>query len=95
MKKVFRLFTNKYLLVLVIAGGWLTFFDPYNFLAQKKVAHQIEQLKRDKAFYEQGIQAIDYERDRLFNDAEEMERFAREKYLMRKRNEDIFVITEE
>jgi len=94
MKRLVKLLTNKYFLVLLIAGGWLLFFDSYNFVAQQKVSGQIEQLKRDKVFYEGEIEAIDYERDRLLKDAEELERFAREKYKMKKRGEDIFVVVE-
>ncbi|RMG25731.1 MAG: septum formation initiator family protein [Bacteroidetes bacterium] len=95
MKKLISILTNKYLLVLLIAGGWLMFFDPYNFMAQRKVSEQIETFKRDKAFYEAEIEALDYERDRLYNDAEELERYAREKYKMKKKGEDVFVIVKE
>lgn len=94
MKNPLRFLYNKYFLVTLIAGGWLIFFDPYNFIAQNKVANQIEQLERDRVFYEKEIEALDYERDRLMKDSEELERFAREKYLMKKRGEDIFLVVD-
>ncbi len=95
MKRVLNIITNKYFLVLGLAALWIVFFDNYNILAQMRVKSQIEQLAADKVHYQEKIEALDFEREKLFSNSEEMERYAREKYFMRKAGEDIFVVVEE
>lgn len=56
---------------------------------------QIKQLQKDEVHYQKSIEKLDFEADRLFNDQEELEKFAREKYYMKKPGEDIYVIVEE
>lgn len=95
MKRLISIITNKYVLVLLVAGTWVLFFDRYNIVSQIKMSQQVEQLKQDEVHYRSRIEALDYERERLFNDRDELERFAREQYKMKKRNEDIFVVVKE
>ncbi|MEM9936179.1 MAG: septum formation initiator family protein [Bacteroidota bacterium] len=94
MSKLIQLLTNKYLLVFIFAGIWIIFLDTYNLVAQYKVSTQIEQLESDIAYYGQAIQEVDYERRILFQDAEELERYVREKYYFKRSNEDVFILTE-
>ncbi len=86
---------NKYILVLVIAALWLIFFDKYSIVSQKKMAKSIERLKLDKAFYIQGAEDTDYEIEKLTTDPAELEKYAREKYWLKRKNEDLFIITDE
>lgn len=83
-----------YALTAGIAAGWLLFFDRYNYFSQKEVSRQIQSLERDKAYYEQAMQRIDYQHNKIFSDPSELERYAREQYYLRRPNEDVFVITE-
>jgi cell division protein FtsB len=92
---ILKILRDKYVIVLLVAGLWMLFFDRYNLFSQAKMRNQISQLNADKAYYEKGIHDLDYEADKLFNDPEELEKFARERYLMKKRNEDVFVVMEE
>ncbi len=95
MKRFLSIITNKYLLVLLVSGIWMLFFDRYNLISQIKMERQVQQLESDEAHYRARIDALDYERERLFSDGEELERFAREQYQMKRRNEDVFVIVKE
>ncbi len=88
---VWKVLTNKYLIVLVIAGVWMMFFDRYNWQAHKKVEGRIQELRADYAHYDKAIQSLDYERTLLYSDLEEMERFAREHHYMKKPGEDVYV----
>ena len=94
MSRLQNLLRNKYFLVLLIASIWIVFFDNYNLRAQFKMADRIEQLENDRNHYKQKIEELDYEREQLFTNADELERFARETYFMKKRGEEIFIITE-
>jgi len=52
-------------------------------------------LENEKEFYKEKIIEVEKDRDELMTNKELLEKFAREKYLMKKETEDIFVIEEE
>jgi len=85
---------SRYLWTFVIAAVWLFFFDSFSILKQQKMKGNIEALKRDKAFYEDETRKVDYRRELIFSDREELERFARERYYMHRSNEDVYVVAE-
>ena len=94
-KKYFRFLNNKYILTLIVFFLWLLFFDQNNLLERRKLNREYEQLLQEREFY---MKKIDEDRKRikeLKTDNENLEKFAREQYLMKKDNEDIFVIVEE
>ncbi|MEL6590697.1 MAG: septum formation initiator family protein [Bacteroidota bacterium] len=95
IQPLLKLITNKYLIVLVAAGVWMLFFDRYNWNAQQKMDQRIAELQNNFEFYNNAIQSLDYQRDLIYNDLEEMERFAREKHLMKKPGEDIYLSVNE
>lgn len=86
---------NKYLLVLIGTFIWMMFFDRYKLPSQYKLSAEITKLEKDRDFYRSEIDRISKEKSDLFNKPGELERFAREKYFMKKNNEDLFIIVEE
>lgn len=52
-------------------------------------------LENEKTYYQEKIKEVEQDRNELFGDKESIEKFAREKYLMKKENEDIFIVKEE
>lgn len=86
-----KVLTNKYLIVLMAAGAWMLFFDRYNWQAHQKMDQRIAELEDNFEFYNSAIHSLDYQRDLIYSDLEEMERFAREKHLMKKPGEDIYL----
>lgn len=86
---------NKYIAVLLFAVVWMLFFDRYSITAQLKMRKQVRKLQIDKEMYLQGKGDLDYEIDNLFTDMTELEKFGREQYLLKKQNEDVFIIVEE
>jgi len=95
MRKLLSILKNKYLLVLLFAAIWIVLIDNYNIRAQFRMKDRIEQLERDRAHYQSKIDALDFEREKLFNDPEEMERYARENYFMKRPSEEVFIVSEE
>lgn len=92
--KFFRAFLSKtHLLILVFACVWMVFFDRYNLKSQFNMRQQIVELEQDKAFYIKSIEKVDYEYDKLFNSPEALEQYAREKYFMKRSDEDVFVVS--
>ena len=74
---------------------WILVFDKNNLLSQIELAKKLLQLKTDKAYYVKQIKADSIETMELLTNPENLEKFAREKYLMKRDSEDIFLIVHE
>lgn len=95
MQRLLDLFKNKYFLITVIFLVWLIFFDRNDLLSQYEYRQQLNKLKEEHVFYTKETAAVQKELNELTSNKEKLEKFAREKYLMKKADEDIFVIIEE
>ncbi|MDE5420682.1 septum formation initiator family protein [Ancylomarina sp. DW003] len=87
--------SNKFTITLLIFFLWLLFLDQHSIWERKKYQNNIEALKKDKKHYLTKIKKDKESIHELKTNRENLEKFAREKYLMKKRNEDIFIIIEE
>lgn len=85
-----RIFVNKYLLTLVAFAVWLSFFDANSLLLRLKVAQQNAALAKEISYYRQALETDQAQIDKL-STTEALETFARENYLMKKPNEEIFI----
>ncbi|MCU0417327.1 MAG: septum formation initiator family protein [Cytophagaceae bacterium] len=83
---------NFYFITGVLFIVHLTFFDVNNLINQYKLSQQLNDLENEKAYYLQKIVQIQQEQEALTKDKEKLERFAREHYLMKKPQEDIYII---
>lgn len=86
---------NKYLVVLVGYLVYMVFFDSNDFRSQFKLWSEVHSLKKDKILLQTSLQEVIKEREQLFSDKKSLEKFAREKYLMKRDEETVFVIVEE
>jgi cell division protein FtsB len=71
---------------------WLLFFDRYDFVTQYKTVKELKQLEEEKQYYLSEIAKNENDLNLLKEDPVYLERFAREKYLMKQANEDVFII---
>jgi len=85
--------TNKYSITIVVFILYLAFFQQNNWLAQRKYQQKQKQLQSEIEFYQKEIATIDKQTNDLLNNKAALEKFAREKYLMKKENE-IIIVTE-
>ncbi|HTH81896.1 MAG TPA: septum formation initiator family protein [Mucilaginibacter sp.] len=95
MKRLIDLFKNKYFLVTLAFVVWMVFFDKNDLFSQYQYHQQVSKLKQERDFYKTQTAKVSKDLDELTSDPEKLEKFAREKYLMRKDNEDVFVIEKE
>jgi len=86
---------NKYILASLAFLVWLTFFDRNNFIAQIRLGRTLNEQRQQKDFYQKEIKKDSTAIHDIISDSVSLEKFAREKYLMKKDNEDIFLIVEE
>jgi len=89
-----RLLKNKYLLTTLAFLGWIVFFDSNNLINQYKMHEKYKSLQDERAYYSEGIEEIEEEMEQLQSDPEAVEKYAREKYLMKRKGEDVFLIRE-
>lgn len=90
-KKWFRFARNIYVLVLTAFVIWMFFFDANSLLIHRELNQEIKKLEKQKEFL-QGEIDKDKKVLKKLSDKEELEKFAREKYYMKKENEEIFLI---
>jgi cell division protein FtsB len=74
---------------------WITFLDSNNLIARFSLTSKLNGLEREKKFYERKIEEVAKDQKELFGTDETLEKYAREKYLMKRESEDVFVIVEE
>lgn len=94
-KKMLPYVKNKFILTILIFIIWLLFFDHNNLIDRAKELRHLRQLEKDKSYYIERIDKDTKRLEQLKTNNKNLEKFAREQYLMKKDNEDIFVIVEE
>ncbi|MBS7563995.1 septum formation initiator family protein [Mucilaginibacter sp. Bleaf8] len=95
MKRALDLFRNKYFLVTVAFVVWMIFFDKNDLYSQYEHKQQLNKLEQERDFYQKETAQVTKDLDELNSNPQKLEKFAREKYLMKKQNEDVFVIVKE
>lgn len=94
-QKIPPVFRNFYFLTLLFFLVWMLFFDSNDLITQVKLNNKLSELEETKAFYEDKIVEVKNDREALLNDTDLLEKLAREKYLMKKESEDLFIVVEE
>lgn len=95
MKKTLKYIKNKYIITTTAFVVWLLFFDKNDIVSQVELSKKLNELNKEKQYYVEEITKNKQDMIELKTNPKNLEKFAREKYLMKKDNEDIFVIVEE
>jgi cell division protein DivIC len=74
---------------------WMIFIDSNDFYTQYKLNQKRKNLEDQVEYYQQKIVEVNEDRDELFSSDKRLEKYAREKYLMKKESEDLFIVVEE
>jgi cell division protein DivIC len=94
-QRIMRILINKFLLTFLAFVVWVVFFDNNNLIFRKRVKSEIRQMELQREYFIQEIRQNLELRDLLTNDLDAVEAFGREKYLMKRPNEDIYLIIED
>ena len=87
--KSFYFLTGAFFLV------WVLFFDSNDVVSQVKLHQTIHDLESQKEYYQENIKEVSELKDLRDNNIEYIEKYARERYLMKKDTEDVFIIVED
>jgi cell division protein FtsB len=93
--KIPKYLTNRYALTGVVFLVWILFLDQNNIVNQLQYRMDLNELEGEKEFYVDEIEKTNMDLEELKSNPKTLEKFAREKYLMKKDNEELFVIVEE
>ena len=85
---------NKYFLSASAFIVWILFFDPRDVFTQMEHRRELKELQISKAWYQKEIAKESIEVEQLRTNPATIEKYARENYLMKRDNEDIFLIPE-
>jgi cell division protein DivIC len=81
-----------YLIASVCFLVWMLFFDPNNLRAQLKSYKEVKEEQKKVEFYKKNIKELSHKSQFILEDIHELERYAREKFYMKKTTEDVYVM---
>jgi cell division protein FtsB len=93
MRHLRNIFTNKYLITGIAFAVWMLFFDRNDITLQLKRVNELKKLQESEKVMDKQITDTKHELSLLKTNPETLEKYAREKYMMKKDNEDLFIIT--
>ncbi|MGZ4096283.1 MAG: FtsB family cell division protein [Bacteroidia bacterium] len=92
MQQLRNIFTNKYLITGIAFAIWMLFFDRNDITLQLKRVNELKKLQESEKVMDKQITDTKHELSLLKTNPETLEKYAREKYMMKKDNEDLFII---
>lgn len=94
MKKIISVLTNKYFITSIVLAVWVGFFDKNDIQTQLDFRKEVKKLTAERNYYKNEISSITSDLRELSTNPVTLEKFAREKYFMKRDNEEIFVLVE-
>lgn len=92
ISNIIKIFQNKYVIASVAFIVFMLFIDHNDIFMQLDRRRQLENLLISKHFYEQQIEQTRKNLSDLQNNPAALEKYAREKFLLKRDNEDLFVV---
>lgn len=89
-----KVLKSKYFIASLLFLTWIIFFDENSFVSHAENTRRLNELKRQKEYYIERIEADKQNMEDLNSGKNELEKFAREHYYMSKPDEDLFIVVE-
>jgi cell division protein FtsB len=90
--RILNVLRNKYIASIIIFVVWILFFDRNDLWTQWDRRSELQKLETSKSFYEKEITSTRKDLMELNDNPAIIEKFAREKFYLKKANEQIFII---
>ncbi|MBO4962039.1 MAG: septum formation initiator family protein [Flavobacteriales bacterium] len=87
-----RIWKHKLLIFIVLFVLWIVFFDRNSVMMHMEREKNIAELQDSIEYYQREIERLNLHLEELQNDPREMEKFIRERYNMKRVNEDVYII---
>jgi len=92
LNRIPPIFKNKYILTIFIFLLWILLLDSNNLISRYKEIRELHKLRNDKEYYIQKIEVDKSKLRELKTDDQNLEKFAREQYQMKKPDEDLYIV---
>jgi cell division protein DivIC len=95
--KIKDFFLGKYRFYALTFSGlliWMAFFDANDFFTQLRLRRELSRLEGQKVYYHKKLIELQKEKIEVMGNPKLIEKFAREKYLMKRQKEEIFVLVD-
>src|ERR1700688_2974165 len=93
LDKIPSLLKNKYVLTALCFAVWVLFIDDRDFITTSlRHVKELHRLEARKIYFEEQILTVRKELDQLKSNPATLEKYAREKYMMKRDNEDLFIV---
>jgi cell division protein FtsB len=86
---------NFYVMFTLFFIVWMVFIDSNDIVSHFKLRSKVKELEKQKEFYLERKEKIKEDREELMSNYELLEKFARERYLMKRKTEDLYVVVED
>jgi cell division protein FtsB len=93
-RALFKTITNKYLFAFLLFSVWMIFLDEHNILFLRQNLNKLKKYRVESVYYKKKIEKEAQKLKELQDDSKNLEKYAREQFLMKKKDEDIFLIIE-
>lgn len=91
ISKILPIIKNKYYVTLIAFVVWIFFFDGNNIFELYKFRRSYHRLQNERNFYLEETTKVNQEKMELFSSEKNLEKFARERYFMKRDDEDIYI----
>ena len=88
---ILKILGNRYVIVLVFFFVWMVFLDNTSYIEHRIINKQLNELEDNKKYYQDEINK-DEENIKILKNPDQIEKYAREKYYMKRDSEDIYII---
>ena len=85
----------KYIIVVLIFGIWLSFFDDYSRSKRKELDRELKELQDESQKIKRKISEREAENNKVANDLDAMEAIGRASYYMKRDEEDVYIFLKE
>jgi len=93
-RKLLKPLANKYLIAFIVFSIWMIFIDDNNIFFLRKNVNKLKEYRVEKAYFLEKIRKDSIHLQEMKANAKNLDKFAREEFLMKKKDEDIFLIIE-
>ncbi|WP_299704950.1 septum formation initiator family protein [uncultured Pontibacter sp.] len=92
LKRIPKFVRSFYFITGMLFLVWMLFFDSNDFITQYRMSRELRDKEKDKEYYLEKMAEVQQDREELMGNPELLEKFAREKYLMKRPGEDVFIV---
>ncbi len=93
-RKLLKPLANKYMIAFMVFSVWMIFIDDNNIFFLRKNVNKLKEYRVEKAYFLEKIRKDSMHLQEMKANAKNLDKFAREEFLMKKKDEDIFLIIE-